>query len=124
MSDEQEPFEMDDEAALSAFVASARRVRNERRAAVDAAIPALDGLIRVMAAKTDQSLHVRALLYSLWNGQPTSLLDVVELDWDVRKQLCAVILGFGFEEPGRAFFYEAISEPVKEVGLWDWFVGG
>ena len=53
-----------------------------------ALVPAWEGLTRlteVCLHKTGQGYKVRALLYSLWNGQPASLLEVVSLDWQIRR---------------------------------------
>ena len=54
----------------------------------------------IMGHKTGQGDKLRSSLCSMWNGQPTSLLDVVCLDWQFRKDLGKVILTFGFEDCG------------------------
>ncbi len=110
---------------LTDFFKSVRSERDEQFRAAEKARPALKRLTSVMRTRTNQSAHVRALLYSLWNGQPTSLLEVVSLDWKVRKDLCRVIEAFGFEEkdnPAASFFYDAVKTVVAASGQWDWFI--
>jgi len=81
-----------------------------------------------MGQATNQSYHLRALLYSLWNGQPTSLLEIVSLDWDLRKDLLAVLAAFGWEEPNNpsnaaySFFYTAIEQQLRQACLFEWFI--
>lgn len=75
-------------------------------------------LVQVCSHKTGQGYKLRALLYSLWNGKPASLLDVVGLDSGLRLDLCMVIMGFG--TPG--FFYDEIKSEFVKAGLFDWFV--
>jgi hypothetical protein len=99
-----------------------RQIAGERREAVDAAIPALNHLCEVMTSGTNQAFHLRALLYSLWNGQPTPLYAVLDLDWQLRKELCAVVLAFGYEDSERKFFYDAIKSAVTARGIWAWFL--
>lgn len=100
-----------------------KRIHQQRRAAADLARPALARLVAICGGKTGQSYKLRALLYSLWNGQPASLLEVVALDWAIREDLLSVVRGFGFEglacEP---FFYDAISNAFKKANLFDWFI--
>ena len=96
----------------------------EDRAAAQAARPALARLCEAMALRTGQSGTLRTLLYSLWNGQPASLLDVVTLDWTLRKDLCAVLLAFGFEprtDAAAHFFFDALKNEITQHGLWTWF---
>lgn len=100
------------------FFAVVRVQNEERRAAVVVAVPALARLCDVMAHKTGQGYTLRALLYSLWNGQPTTLLEIVGLDWPIRQDLALVLLAFGDD----SFFYDAIKSALNERGLFDWFV--
>jgi hypothetical protein len=51
-------------------------------------------------------------------GQPTAVIDIILLDWALRKDLLAVFLAFGQDD----FFYEAIQQPLEAAGLWDWFL--
>lgn len=111
-----------------------RSQRNERLEAVAIAQPALARLCQAMAQKTGQSHIIRLLLYSLWNGKPASLLEIVSLDWPIRKDVVAIILAFGFEnstigpapeyklQQGVCFFYDAIKTAVTQAGLWEWFL--
>ena len=95
-----------------------------RDLAIQARREALPFLVQTMAHQTGQSYKLRALLYSLWNGQPADLSDVLGLDWNLRVALLVVIAAFGFEEKGgtgETFFYEAISTELQQHGLTTWF---
>lgn len=94
----------------------------ERRQACLVAAQALKRLVDVLRARTGQSYKVRALLYSLYNGQPASLLEIVNLDWEIRKDLVAVILAFGYEGQTTKFFYNAVREALEKSGQWAWFI--
>lgn len=61
------------------------------------------------------------MLFSLWNGKPYPLIEVVSLDAEIRVKLVIVITAFGRRCDGKEFFYDAISEPFKAAGLFDWF---
>lgn len=118
------PSEEDRAAALDAFFGSMKRTNRERRDAAEAARPALRELCEVMRQKTGQSHIVRRLLWSLYNGEMASLIELVTLDWKIRQQLCAVLLAFGFEDiadPKVAFFYDAMKMEIAGAGLWTWF---
>jgi len=65
---------------------------------------------------------LRALLYSLWNGKPTPLIECVSLDFELRQDLCLVLLAFGYEDEKVKFFYDAVKDAVKRAGLWEWFL--
>lgn len=104
------------------FFAKLKAARHERRAACAAARPALLRLAEVLHARTGQSHTLRALLYSLWNGRPAPLIDVLTLDWPIRQDFCAVLLAFGYEDPAEQFFYDEIKSALQQVGLWDWFL--
>lgn len=110
------------DAVLNEMFAGLARTTKERRAAVAPAQAALARLCDVMRSGTNQSYHVRAMLFSLYNGKPASLIEVLSLDWAIRQDVCAVILAFGFEEPGTEFFYGAMKAAVTAAGLWDWFI--
>ena len=45
---------------------------------------ALTMLVKCCRHKTGQGYKVRGLLYSLWNGKPYSLLEIVSLDRQLR----------------------------------------
>jgi hypothetical protein len=124
------------EAILGKFFSEQRERRTERLAAVEAAEPALERLCRnVLTQRSGQCYRVRDLLYSLYNGQATSLLEIVSLDWELRKDLCAVFLAFGFEDSefapteggasvtqgDRDFYYAAMKKAITAAGQWDWF---
>jgi len=94
----------------------------QQRAAVQLARPALKRLVDVMRHKTGQGYKLRALLYSLWNGMPTTLNDVCGLDHQLRQDLCDVILAWGYGRGDWEFFYNAMKADVSNAGLWDWFL--
>lgn len=94
-----------------------RENQAEQIAGIDRASQGLHRLVSVMGRKTGQSYKVRGLLYSLWNGQPASLLEIVTLDWEIRKDLLAVLQAFGTGH----FFYDELSAPIKHAGLFNWF---
>jgi len=77
----------------------------------------LNLLVRCCVNKTGQSYKVRGLLYSLWNGQPYSLLEIVTLDGQLRHALLVVIANFGAPK----FFYQEIKDAFVVAGLFDWF---
>lgn len=109
-------------AVLSSFGAHLRETRVKQLAAIEAAVPALERLVQVCVHCTGQSYKVRHLLYSLWNGQAASLLEIVALDWAIKEDLLAVLLAFGSEPKGHEpFFYDAIAGAFRARGLMDWF---
>jgi hypothetical protein len=106
-----------------AFGEELKRTLQQQRGVIEFARVALPGLVEVCGAKTGQSYKVRALLYSAWNGKPTSLLDLTGLDWAIKKDLLTVLLAFGCEPGGGTpgFFYDAITEAFQAAGLLEWF---
>lgn len=74
-------------------------------------------LIAACRHKTGQSYKLRGLLYSLWNGQPYSLLEIITLDQSLRHALLVVIANFGAPK----FFYAEIKSAFVAAGLFDWF---
>jgi hypothetical protein len=107
-----------EEPDASEFLREMFAIQDERRATVQPAREALDRLVQMMAHRSGTSGRMRALLYSLWNGKPAPLNNVLGLDWGNRKDFCAVVLAFGCDE----FFYDAIEEAVTKAGLWEWFL--
>ena len=120
------PTEEENKAAIAEFVAEQRALRVQKMKLADAAHPALARLVEVCRHQTGQSYHVRALLYSLWNGQPTSLSNVLNLDAAIRADVCATIAAFGFESSPNSivpsFFYDAMRDAFKTAGLLEWFL--
>jgi hypothetical protein len=108
--------------ALAEFGARMRAHRAHAEEAIAAAVPAMDRLVDVMRHKTGQGYKLRALLYSLWNGQPASLVEVVNLDTSIRKDFSLVFLAFGLGAGDVAFFYDAVEKPIRNAGLFDWFL--
>jgi hypothetical protein len=100
------------------------RVIREQRAAAQAAAPAMQRLAEALQGRSGQPYKLRSILYSLWNGKPASLVEIVCLDWDIRKGLCAVLLGFGFggDRTTPEFFYQALQQAVTAAGQWTWFL--
>lgn len=104
-------------------LAQFRAAIEQQRAAVELAKPALDRLVNnVLTQRSGQCYKVRALLYSLWNGQPTSLSEVCGLDYELRSDLCAVIQAWGYGRDDWEFFYDALKSRVQKAGQWDWFL--
>ena len=118
----EETTDAQKESALGGFFAALKKNTASGRAAVEAAVPAMNRLAEVLQGRSGQPHKLRALLYSLYNGQPTSLLEIVALDRSIREDLCAVLLGFGFESPGAAFFYKEMKAAIVEAGQWEWFI--
>ena len=99
-----------------------RTIAAEGRAACSRAEPALARIVAVMSHRTGQAYRLRAMLYSLWNGKPTSFLEVVCLDWQIRKDLTEVILAFGYADGEIEFFYNSIKSAIQASGQWAWFL--
>lgn len=115
LGEEQSPAAKE---AVESFAKHVRALRVQQREAVAKAQPALERLVGVCRNRSGQSYHVRALLYSAWNGQAASLLDhLTGLDWAVRCDVLAVMLAFG--SPG--FFYDELAAPFKAAGMMEWF---
>ena len=79
---------------------------------------ALGELVEVCRNKTGQSYKIRGLLYSLWNGKPYSLLEIVSIDLKLRHDLLIVLACFGADN----FFYDEIKDAFVKRDLFDWFV--
>jgi len=124
------PTDEENKAALAEFFGRQKQVRAEQRAAAVAGLAALDRLVAVLKENhfTGQPHKLRELLYSLWNGKPAELSELLGLDWELRKDICAVMAGFGFEDaqtPSRGsvkLFYRAIEDRLKAAHLFDWFL--
>jgi len=95
---------------------------SERHAAAVEAHQALARLADLLCGRSGQCYKVRAILFSLYNGKPTCLLEVVGLDWAIRKDLGKVILAFGYETTGVPFFYNTLKNAITQKGQWDWFI--
>jgi len=100
------------------------QMMEQRYDAAKAAIPALDRLCNILRGRSGGPYTVRAILISLWNGQPASVQGVLNLDWEIRKDVCAVMLGFGYEDAHIKIFYNALEVAVTAAGQWDWFQEG
>jgi hypothetical protein len=74
-------------------------------------------LVQACRHKTGQSYKLRGLLYSLWNGKPYSLLEIITLDRVLREHLLTVLEHFGSD----LFFYKEIKDAFTQAGLFDWF---
>ena len=137
MPDENPPIHFptaaENEAATVEFLTAMNAQYAEHTACIP---PALDALARIIATfpqRTGQSFKLRALLYSLWNGQPADLSDTLCLDWQLRKDFCAVVMAFGYEAreiaPGVSdfsampcFFYKEVQDALTAAGQFDWFL--
>lgn len=125
------PTKEEKQALLDGFFAEQRKINQEGRAAVEAAIPAMARLAEVLQGRSGQPYKLRALLFSLYNGKPARLVEIVGLDREIRADLCAVLLAFGFEEtrfvdgvpqPGVTFFYDELRAAIVNAGQWKWFL--
>ncbi len=116
------PTAEENAAAMREFLQREKRVNQERLKAAVMAMPALKRLCRVMCERSGQCYKIRALLYSIWNGKPVELIEVLGLDWELRQDICAVILAFGFEGQGVEFFYSELENQVRAVNQWNWFL--
>src|SRR5688500_11099303 len=92
------PTEEENQAAIREFAMRGKRVRTEQKQAAEDAQPALTRLVEACAGKSGQAYKIRKLLFSAWNGKPADLSDVLCLDWELKKDICAVLLAFGFED--------------------------
>jgi len=110
------------DAEMKDSLAKMRAHALERRQACIVALPALARLVEVMHGRSGQPYKVREILFSLWNSKPCDLLHVVNLDWEIRKDLVAVILAFGYEDSKVKCFYDALKSAVERSGNWDWFI--
>ena len=112
--------------ATSKFFEQLKQNRAEWRDLALVGQAAMERLVEVMRVKTGQSFKVRELLYSLWNGKPAQLNQLLCLDWNIRRDVLSVMAGFGFEDRklgvSESFFYTELEAPIKEAGLFAWFV--
>ena len=111
------PTEEENAAALKEFFEAQKVIKAARLVAAADAEKMLPILVDACRHKGNQSYHIRALLFSLWNGKPAKLIEVVNLDWKLRCALVSVIMAFGSDE----FFYNEIQAAFVEAGLFDWF---
>lgn len=98
--------------------ATMRTIQREFSEAGKRAKSACYRLAKVLMGTSGQPYKLRALLFSLWNGKPWTLNDVVALDWTIRKDLCLLLLGWGSSE----CFYDELREAIESVGQWEWFI--
>lgn len=78
---------------------------------------ALGHLVKCCRQQTGQGYKLRGLLYSIWNGKPYSLLEIICLDRDLRVDLLKVLSAFGADN----FFYDEVQSQFVAAGLFDWF---
>ena len=118
------PTDEENKAALAEFFGRQKQVRAEQRAAAVAGLAALDRLVAVLKENhfTGQPHKLRELLYSLWNGKPAELSELLGLDLELRKDICAVMAGFGYEDGQTKLFYRAIEDRLEAAHLFDWFL--
>ena len=111
------PTPEEEEALRQEFLQELKVLTGERVEADSKALPAMERLAEVLNGRSGQPYKLRSILWSLYNGKPTSLVEVVGLDWAIRKDLVAVILAFGSD----SFFYDELKAAVTKAGQWDWF---
>lgn len=108
----------DQSSAASSVAELLKRQRELNQTLVPEARKAIERLVKVCAHKTGQGYKLRALLYSLWNGQPASVLEVRCLDHALRVDLMAVLLAFGRD----GFDYDQITDMFRHYNLLPWFL--
>lgn len=111
------PTKEENDAELKKFFGGLQQIKKEREALEANAKPALERLVNVCAYQTGQSYHLRALLFSLWNGKATKLINTLNLEWTLKKDFCTVALAFGSD----SFFYTEMSDAFIKAGLFEWF---
>lgn len=102
---------------LEEFFSKLSEIQKERSAAATAALPAMARLAAVLSGRSGQPYKLRSLLFSAWNGKPASLVEIVGFDWEIRKDLCTVLLAFGDEN----FFYRELETAIRNAGQWEFF---
>lgn len=112
------PTKEENDQALDEYFSGLRKLRDEQRLAVAEANLALERLAAVLCGRSGQPYHLRAVLFSLWNGKPASMVEIVNLDWEIRKDLAKVMLAFGAE----GCFYNELEAAVRAVHQWEWFL--
>jgi hypothetical protein len=116
------PSEVEAQAQIQQALSRMHAQRHEHRLAAINGLEALPRLIAVLRGKSGQSYKLRRLLYSLWSGTPgADLSDVVCFDWEVRRDLCRLLLGWGFEDHATKLFYSALESALCSAGLMEWF---
>lgn len=94
----------------------------QRKEAAMSALAPMERLAEVLRGRSGQPYKVRAILYSLWNGKPCPVNELLGLDWQIRKDLCQVLLAFGYEDRETKFFYDALKKAITRAGQWGWFL--
>ena len=125
---EQDPIDLTpvqpstDEIA-AAFWKDLKERRTQQAEYVKAAPEALERLATAMRPQSGGSYKLRSLLFSLYNGRPTDLNDIVSLDWNLRSDFMIVMMAFGWESPSGhdSFFYNQLEAAIVEEGIWEWF---
>jgi len=109
--------------ALKEFFAVVREAKIESANAVEVGKLALARLAVAVACRDHgQALRVRAILFSLYSGGAVlaDVSDLMALDWSLRKDLCAVLLAFGYGD----FEYTYVKFAFEQAGDRgaDWFL--
>jgi hypothetical protein len=116
------PTEAEEREQVRKALGRMRTLQIEAQHNIDDARPALRELCEAMRAMSGQSLKLRALLFSLWNGKGVSLNEITGLDMELRYALAKVILAWGLGRGADEFFYDAMKQCVKDQGIWTWFL--
>lgn len=109
---------------LPEIVSAIQRMQATRAAHYQAAKvgqTALEQLVLVMKERTGQGYKLREMLFNLYNGRPADWSDILCLDYNLRQALCAVVLGWGYEDREVRFFYSYMQERLEAHGLFKWF---
>lgn len=107
---------------LKKFLMAQREIQLKRRRHCLLALPAMDRLAAILKYRSGQPYKLRGLLYSLWNGKPASLLELVSLDWQIREDFLQVAAAFGYEDQQHKFFYDHMRDAIERAGQWGWFL--
>lgn len=103
-----------DDAVFDELGRQLREARQGRRAAAKEAHAALVRLAAACKHHSGQSYDLRAMLYSLWNGEARSVRNCVTgLDWQLQRDGDADV---------PALWDAAIQVAFEQAGEWDWFL--
>jgi hypothetical protein len=104
--------------ALDAFFAEAATANRESSIAAAAGLEALARVVHAAwsSRTSGQSVRLMRILASLYNGTEAEPIDLADatggLDWSLKKDICAVILGKGLD----GFPDTKIRDAFREVG--------
>jgi hypothetical protein len=105
------------------FFGSLRRMQAESKAASEKATEAMNRVAaEIFDRDNGQALVLRSILLSLYGQGKANLSDVDRLDWELRKDLCAIILGLNQGDFNDFKIREAFVAAGDRNAAW--FLGG